>query len=462
MLFTDWKVMLGVAIIWGVYYLRALSRHQVALLVVASLAIYAYEAPAALILLLASATLNALASFGVARSPTRGQQAACAAAGVAVNLLVLGFFKYNRLVDELVNGAQGDPARMLFLLPLPIGISFYTFHGISLLVDTWRQTTRIASFRQHVGQTFLYLCFFPQLVAGPITKANFFYPQIGSKGFAQIDWDTAISSLLTGYFLKLVVANNLAAHTFWLQYPYFLGLPGNDLVLLLVGYSVQIFADFAGYSLIAIGLAALFGYRLPTNFNFPYLSRSFAEFWTRWHISLSSWLREYLYIPLGGNRKGHVRTYANLMVVMVLGGLWHGAALSYAVWGAWHGAALVIERMILGERTGAPAGVLASALRWAIVFLVVTLGWLLFKLPEFDHVLAYFRALVTAQWQWGVSNRGRAILLLAVPVVLYHVHHAVRSTGASMAAIKQPAFGAMAFFIVMNAGPDTPFIYFQF
>ncbi len=468
MLFTDGAVLLMIALAWLVYYRPFAWNHQPALLLVLSLGIYAREAPAMLSLLLASALVNAGASWRIAHltseTATRRRWAVSA---VALNLLLLAFFKYNRMLAQLVAAELGGPGdglgHMLLMVPLPIGISFYTFHGISLLVDTWRQPrTSSAPLGRHVGHTLLYLCFFPQLVAGPITKAHFFYPQIGPKQLRDIDWNTATGALVTGYFLKLFVANNLASQTFMLQYPYFIGLSGNDLVLLLLGYSVQIFADFAGYSLIAIGMAGLFGYRLPANFNFPYVSRSFSEFWTRWHISLSSWLREYLYIPLGGNRRGARRTYFNLMLVMVLGGLWHGAAWSYAVWGAWHGLALAAERLLLGERVRAPTGTLVSMLRWAVVFTVVSLGWLLFKLPEFEHVLAYLSELTSAAWQPGLSNRGRAILLLVLPVVLYHAHHALRERGWHVARLRQPAFGTMAFLMAMNFGPSTPFIYFQF
>jgi len=318
------------------------------------------------------------------------------------------------------------------------------------------------SFAEHVKNTYLYLCFFPQLVAGPITKANFFYPQIKVKLRADIDWTKSVNALVVGYFLKLVVANNLASHTFLIKYPYFIGIPKNDLVLLLFGYSMQIFADFAGYSLIAIGLAALFGYRLPDNFNFPYISRSFSEFWTRWHISLSSWLREYLYFPLGGNRRGAARTYLNLMIVMILGGLWHGAGWSYAVWGAWHGLALVVERLLARGANPREPGPVGSILKATMVFTVVTLGWLLFKLPEFTHVLAYFKAIWESPWHPGISNTGRSILLLSLPVVLYHGAYLWRERGWSLAPVSQPALGAMAFLIALNAGPQAPFIYFQF
>lgn len=475
MLFTNWKILLGIAIGWGLYYLPFVRQQQLLLLIAGSLAIYTYEAPTLVLLLLSSVLVNAYASYRVMRTDVASARTKWALVGVALNLLLLGFFKYNRLLYELVLSEvspKGEVVHALLMLPLPIGISFYSFHGISLLVDTlrarmtnaqpaWARTDALADFRPHLKDTLLYLCFFPQLVAGPITKANFFYPQIKSKQFSDIDWNKVLDNLIVGYFLKLVVANNLANLTFNLQYPYFIGMVRNDLILLLFGYSMQIFADFAGYSLIAIGLAALFGYELPRNFNFPYISRSFSEFWTRWHISLSSWLKEYLYIPLGGNRKGASRTYVNLMIVMVLGGLWHGAAISYAVWGAWHGTALVLERLITRGEGAAPGGAL-PVLRALLVFVVVTLGWLLFKIPEFSHVLAYLREVWLANWHPGLSNISRAVLLLSMPVVLYHAAHELRVRQRLLEGLRQPALGMMAFLILLNAGPNSPFIYFQF
>ncbi|MFN9911764.1 MAG: MBOAT family O-acyltransferase, partial [Pirellulaceae bacterium] len=219
---------------------------------------------------------------------------------------------------------------------------FYTFHGISLLVDVFRGRNletfeRDKSLYRHLADTLLYLVFFPQLIAGPIIKAKEFYPQVTLKSIRQVDYQGSVRLLILGLFLKTVVADNLSEQTFWIAYPYFLGKSSADLLLLLYGYSAQIFADFAGYSLIAIGLARLLGYQLPDNFHFPYLASSIGEFWRRWHISLSSWLCDYLYIPLGGNQKGAVRTYFNLIIVMFLGGLWHGAAWSFAIWGLWHG-----------------------------------------------------------------------------------------------------------------------------
>ena len=204
------------------------------------------------------------------------------------------------------------------------------------------------------------------LVSGPITRAGQFMPQIVPKQLANVDFAEAAKWILTGFFFKLYVANNLNEMTSYMDYPLYETVATQDRWLLVFLYSYQIYADFFGYSAIALGLGLLFGYRLPVNFDLPYISASFSEFWTRWHISLSSWLRTYLYIPLGGNRKGPARTCLNLMIVMTLGGLWHGASLSYALWGMLHGLLLVVERpflKVLGE-----AGPVVRVARMGVVF----------------------------------------------------------------------------------------------
>ena len=181
---------------------------------------------------------------------------------------------------------------------------------------------------------------------------------------------------------------SLKDQTFSIVYPYFEGQSSLTLIVMLFGYSIQIFADFAGCSLIAIGVARLFGYKLKENFNFPYISSSFAEFWRRWHISLSSFLKEYLYIPLGGNKKGRLRTYINLMTTMVLGGLWHGGAWSYAIWGAFHGVLLVIER-VFKKSDNSKNYQFIYYIKTIFVFSCITFAWLLFKLPDINHVIHY-------------------------------------------------------------------------
>jgi alginate O-acetyltransferase complex protein AlgI len=474
MLFTSVAFFPFLILVFLIYYLPVTGKLQLPWLVAASLFFYALNQLSLVLLLLAIAAVDIVCSHRIVVSQ---RPRLWAIAGVVSNLLVLAFFKYNHLFASLFSSltAQNDPIRALFLLPLPIGISFYTFHGVSLLIDTFRrEPTRAVvgsarDFPSHMRNTLLYISFFPQLIAGPIMKARDFYPQIGPKRFGVIDWDGAIEALIIGYFLKVVVADNLSQQTSWLAYPYFLGLSSWNLLLVLLGYSAQIFADFAGYSLIAIGLGKLFGYNLPTNFLFPYISETFAEFWTRWHMSLSAWLREYLYFPLGGNRKGRGRTYFNLMTVMTLGGLWHGAAISYAVWGCWHGCALVLERACSHTRFYSNQHVVARVLRGALVFFVVSLGWLLFKLPNFHDVLAFFGALGRNGDATITKTNAIMILIYASPVALYHLHYVLkrrklasgRVTGLGGTA-RSLGFGLLSAAIVLNPGPPQTFIYFQF
>jgi alginate O-acetyltransferase complex protein AlgI len=244
---------------------------------------------------------------------------------------------------------------------------------------------------------------------------------------------------------------------------------------------MQIFADFAGYSLIAIGFAASLGYKLPQNFNFPYISYSISEFWRRWHISLSTWLRDYLYIPLGGNKKGKIRTYINLMVVMTLGGLWHGAAWSYAVWGIFHGVGLALERFF--GLTGKSKTIDTTKPLWKIllidlfritsVFCFVTIGWLLFKLPKFDEAISFLTALVN---NYQIESNFRLIvpvLVYSLPIIIYHIPHFPTFHKIKIASnvntyqtlntiYNQLIIMIMLVLIILNSGSSNEFIYFQF
>ncbi|MGB7159047.1 MAG: MBOAT family O-acyltransferase [Tepidisphaeraceae bacterium] len=494
MLFTDFWFVVLVLVTMALFYTPVLRRWQTAILVLSSFVFYSLNQFIYLPLLLVSIAMNALVSHAVFFRRDRKQARFWLIVGLVSNLAILCFFKYMGLLGRSLPGhwtAAGEPAHWMLMIALPVGISFFTFEGISLVVDSYKARNEPTFFGtestdkgKHLLKTTLFVSFFPHLVAGPILKAHDFYPQIKEKFFNWIDWNFCFRKLTIGYFLKMVVANNLEQQTFWLKYPYFLNRASGELLLLLFGYSMQIFADFAGYSLIAIGVAGLFGYRLPENFEFPYIARSFGEFWRRWHISLSSWLKEYLYFPLGGNRRGKVRTYVNLFIVMFLGGLWHGAAWSYALWGMTHGAALAIERFIK-DRTGGdkrdpaldPWYVQAGQILF--VFFVVTAAWLLFKLPDFSHVIEYVKA-TAVNWDKPVSaGRVFNILLFSLPVVVYHVAYLVlesrqRATTRAVEAPIQPAlpaatawlrpvaYGLMLFLIAVNSGTGGEFIYFQF
>ncbi|MFO1248275.1 MAG: MBOAT family O-acyltransferase [Alphaproteobacteria bacterium] len=480
MLFTDRAFFVLLLCTFAAYYARRSANYHIAVLLVASLFFYAWSQPWLLILLGFSAMLSTVTSYGVEKAQRTATRRAWAIAGVVINLGVLAFFKYDRLVFTSLVGplpsATGFLATLL-AIPLPIGISFYTFHGISLVIDVFRARDggqmqsplgKERGFLDHAGRTFFYLTFFPQLIAGPIVKAKDFYPQMDGKAFADIHWYGAAKALIVGFFLKSVVADNLAQQTFALAPPYCYQLSTLNLLFLLVGYSLQIFADFAGYSLIAIGLARLFGYALPDNFRFPYIAQTFSEFWTRWHMSLSAWLRDYVYYPLGGNRKGPNRTYVNLLLVMTLGGLWHGAGWSYAIWGLWHGTALAVERAFRNTGFYLSQARTIKLLRWALVFTVVTFGWILFKLPDFHQV----RELAATAWnnRHLRFSRGVPFLLLPyfLPVILYHLLYQFRDRPPRPIAFlwsmrtEAIALGVMLCGIVLQAGSPTPFIYFQF
>ena len=360
MTFTSWQFGVFAATVFAAYYLPALRSFQVQLLVFASLFFYGYGQPELLALL-------AVAVFGTYLFlilALRNRQV-WLPVGIAFNLALLAFFKYKLLFIDPASPSLVDFAPLDFLLklPLPIGISFFVFHNISLLVDLTRQKAAPPT----LAGVFLYIIFFPQLVSGPITRAEMFMPQIKPKYFADIPFVEAAKWILTGFFFKLYVANNLNEMTSYMSFPLYETLQTQDRWLLVFLYSYQIYADFFGYSAIAIGLGLLFGYRLPINFNLPYISTSFSEFWTRWHISLSTWLRTYLYVPLGGNRHGLWRTYLNLMIVMGLGGLWHGAGLGYLMWGLLHGLLLVLERPLLARLASIDFAVFRAA-RMTVVF----------------------------------------------------------------------------------------------
>jgi alginate O-acetyltransferase complex protein AlgI len=475
MLSTDPLFYVCAFVVFILFYSFRSPLGQTLILTAGSFAMYAAEGFSFLLLLIANSAFTAVCSFMAATYPPRRARTAMIA-GVATNLAVLVLFKYK----EMLFAPYGQPdvpwVRDLLAFGLPIGISFYTFHGVSLVVDAWRDPGVLrhrASFSRHGLDTALYLAFFPQLVAGPITKGKVFFPQIVAKRFADIPWASASSNIIVGLFLKRVIADNLNQLTTPLtdarSYP---GTPQVELIAMVVGYSAQIFADFAGYSLIAIGIAQVFGYRLPDNFNQPYLAQSITEFWRRWHMSLSAWLREYLYIPLGGNRRGRARTYLNLLIVMGLGGLWHGADWKFAVWGLWHGGLLAIERMLgIGEPARGRSGVVIALFRIPVTFALVTMGWLLFRLTHLSDVGLLIHQLTGAPWLYvrstptGLSNV-TTICVLSLVVALFHIPAEPFRAHAGWRAFAREArpygLGLLVAAILMASGSRYAFIYFQF
>lgn len=517
MLFNSWTFLVFLAVTFAAYHLlpwpgRYRVWWQIGLLTVASYVFYAWHTPWLVIILAASTWINAYVTLRLVRPGTPAEERKkWVTFAIMANLGVLIFFKYASLVvgSFLPRSWWSHWGFDLTQIPLPVGISFFTFQGISLVVDVYRKPevvredgkSKVES--RKLGDAYLlgdslghsklstldsrpsslffevafFKAFFPQLVAGPIVKAHEFMHQIGAKTLASVDWDDAVKKLILGFFLKMVVADNLREATAWLHYPEFMGRPGVTLLFMLYAFSFQIFADFAGYSLIAMGLARLFGYQLPINFNFPYISQSITEFWRRWHISLSTWLKEYLYIPLGGNRCGEMRTYANLIIVMLLGGLWHGAAWSFMVWGGAHGILLALERL-LGVKTESAehqhfriSNFIISAFRIFLIFNLVSLLWLLFQLPDFKDVILYMKELAA----WGTSGKSPqiyfAVAVFGFPIVAYHLWGAAKASHWEPFERRHPelagrlmnlAYAFLLFLIITNSGNPGAFIYFQF
>lgn len=463
---------------------------QISVFVIASAVFYAWEDWRLLILLMLSCGGNAVAAIHILSLKMKGEEQKVAfwvRCAVVLNLLLLGTFKYAGLLISSVPGGIIPESWVQWVcsIPLPIGISFYTFHGISMVVDMSRG--KVHSYDnalkneplQKVGiravrDMSLYLLMFPQLIAGPIIKAHYFWPQLKEKLWSAIDWSRAARYLVTGYFFKMVVADNLAPITSLLQSDKFISATdGLMLIIILFGYGIQIFADFAGYSMIALGLAALFGYRFPINFNFPYISTSLTQFWQRWNMTLSAWLRDYLYIPLGGNRKGAARTYINLFLVMFFGGLWHGADWKFALWGSLHGLVLAIERAVLHTSWG-------SKLRipqWISIpycMVVVFSLWATFLMPDIDTVMLFFGRISEHFsgnfFSYMTDTNVFSIAFYSLFIILYHMWGWWRENRQSrrpfyrgtLSPLGACVYGFMLFMILTNAGARVGFVYFQF
>lgn len=315
---------------------------------------------------------------------------------VVCSLVILGFFKYfNFFIDSFsaVSGGMGLNFNWgTMSIILPIGISFYTFQTMSYTIDLYRKEVDV---ERSLLKFAVFVSFFPQLVAGPIVRARDFLPQLQKDRI--VEWEDirfGTNLILWGFVLKVLMADNLAV-TVDRAFQDPTAVSGLYLLIGVVFYAFQIYGDFAGYSLIAIGLARVMGFHFNVNFNRPYLATSFSDFWQRWHISLSSWLRDYLYIPLGGNRKGATRTKINLMLTMLLGGLWHGAAWTFVAWGALHGTYLIIQRVAADFTSRMLPAVVCRFLGWISVFSGVLLAWIFFRAQSFSEAFLVIEKIVT-------------------------------------------------------------------
>ena len=373
-----------------VYYLLHLTRSIKLMniwLLCASIFFYSWGEPRYMALLIVSVCINFLS--GLLIWYFQGKRAVKIAlfASVAANLLLLGYFKYYDFAAGLLAGLIGREVLPLKDIVLPIGISFYTFQAMSYVIDLYRGRTEV---QKSLYKLALYITFFPQLVAGPIVRYRDIAEQIDRRTVDLEKFTYGIQRVAIGLGKKVLIANTVAHGVdkiFAMDITY-LSTPAAWAGIIL--YALQIYYDFSGYSDMAIGLGKMFGFDFMENFNLPYVSKSIQEFWRRWHISLSTWFKEYLYIPLGGNRKGRARTCLNLMIVFFCTGLWHGAGLNFILWGLFHGCFLLLERLFLGDLLERNR---FKLLNHIYTLLVVLIGWVLFRAETLPQAGEYITAM---------------------------------------------------------------------
>ncbi|MEZ0262224.1 MAG: MBOAT family protein [Alphaproteobacteria bacterium] len=461
------------------YYLTP-QRFRSAVILLGSTVFYAWWRVDFVALLYAIILWNWLVALGIEKKQNSGNSKGLLALGVIVNLLALGYFKYwnfgvNSFFAIFMPAGSRPPAGLADVL-LPIGISFFVFHGISYIVDVYRRDTPAT---KNLFDFAAFITLFPHLIAGPVLRYKDLAWQFKNRRHGFDVFSEGALRFMLGFAKKVLIADTvapLADAAFALENPTMA-----DAWLGCFAYAVQLYFDFSGYSEMAVGLALMMGFRFIENFNFPYISRSITEFWRRWHISLSTWLRDYLYIPLGGSKKGEVRTYINLFLTMLLGGLWHGANWTFVLWGAWHGGLLAIERLAGVKADDKLSGV-PGALRWAYTLLAVLLGWVAFRAPDMQSAFAFYRGMaglngmgISAGLDWQIKGTALCALAGGILVVAaqpffakYRKPVMLSKESVAMETVmplwQQLAVGALFIAAVSRllAMSYSPFLYFQF
>jgi len=460
MLFTTFTFLGFLLAVLVLFYVLP-QRYRRYLLLAASLLFYMAWRAKFVVLILGLITVDYFAALWISRREGAPRRVALLVS-LAANVGMLGWFKYaNFARDTWIHlfhpGAAVQPLDIL----LPLGINFHTFQSISYVIDVYRGEQAVVT--SYVDYA-LFVSFFPQLVAGPIVRAReFFHDYWDWKAPTGAEWQQGVATILTGFLKKLVFADQ-----FSLVADSYFGNPGALPGIVpawtgTIAFALQIFFDFSGYTDIAIGVALLFGFHFPENFRRPYLSASITEFWRRWHMTLSRWLRDYVYISLGGNRKGRIRTDVNLMLTMLLGGLWHGANWNFVIWGGYHGALLAVERMVWGreERTGWLRFPLTI-----VTFLLVCVGWVFFRAKTFAAAWFVLGQMISTTaghsvlnpWQWRL-----AILALIVALAEEYGGLLARLTVAPVWARTVAVVLVLLTIELFSATELTiPFVYFQF
>ncbi len=454
-----------------IYYLTP-PRFRTLVLLIASCIFYGWWKVSYLALVLAIASISYVAGAVATNSTSASRRFWAVRLGVAINLLILGWFKYAYFIAGSYNdalarlGATPGGGVSLPEIVLPIGLSFLVFQSISYILDVARGDAPPAA---RLVDFLAFSSLFPQLIAGPILRYKDLAHQFEHRTHSLANFVTGVRRFVTGLAMKILIADSvapLADRMFALSAPTMA-----EAWLGATAYAIQLFFDFAGYSAMAIGLGLMLGFRFMENFNAPYVSQSVTEFWRRWHISLSTWLRDYLYVPLGGNRGGAVKTYRNLILTMLLGGLWHGANWTFLLWGLWHGSLMAIERALGAKHR---ATVWPRALAWPLTMVFVLLGWVMFRADTVSHAFGIYGGMI------GVNGHPlspeSALLLRPTELACLTLGAALSVRPFWQAALQMPRGSALwsasarlrsaALFllcaVVIQARGEAPFLYFQF
>lgn len=473
MIFDSLTFVLFFAIVIGLYFVVSRSwTGRKSVLLVASYVFYMAWNPLFSLLLVFSTVVDWFTANAMVKAPTPTRRKHLLWLSLASNLGLLAFFKYSLFLASSAVGTLNvlgmDLSQPTFSIVLPVGISFYTFQTLSYTIDVYRG-------RLEPAKTFLdfalFVSFFPQLVAGPIVRASDFIPQMDDpKPFDPAGFGWGVSLMVLGLFQKMFLADTLAAPVADIVYNGSGALSFVDAWVGTAAFAAQIFCDFSGYSTCAIGAALCLGFKLPDNFQSPYAARGFSDFWRRWHISLSTWLRDYLYISLGGNRKGPVRMYIALFLTMLIGGLWHGASWVYVVWGALHGTFLVLERLMKPWLTRPVFQTRpARALGWAATIFVGMYAWVFFRSATFTRAGELLYAMsVPKTLSLDIISAGNAASALVCWGGLVAAHLMMRDRPLRWWAQRSPwwltaiLLAACLVLIAMSGSSDRAFIYFQF
>jgi alginate O-acetyltransferase complex protein AlgI len=436
------------------------------MLLAASYFFYGYWDYRFLSLIIFTSILDYFVGKKISKINSPSQKKILLAISIFVNLGILAFFKYFNFFIESANVAFGDFGLNLSTLNiiLPVGLSFYTFQSMSYTIDVYRDKSKYCS---STLDFLLFIAFFPQLVAGPIVRASDFLPQLKKKIELRADnFRIGIQIFIFGLIKKVIIADRVA---FFVDGVF----KGPELFdswtiwLAVIAYSIQIYCDFSGYSDMAIGLARIMGFDFMTNFNYPYIATNISDFWRRWHISLSTWLRDYLYIPLGGNKKGENRTYINLFLTMILGGLWNGASWNFVFWGFWHGTGLVFYRIFRKEFPPLKSK-LTKITSWIFTYIFVLIGWVFFRSQSTEISIKFINKMLFFDNQGGIRWLYQSMFFILPLMIIAYI------IGSKKLKKHYPTLDLLTFkgafvliFILLglfylSIKDANPFIYFQF